>query len=1069
MAVETLRVLSEDTHKTRSTRRRLCEDGTPTAIGRIMNDDVQGNGAEEVLVQVMRHSVGTSPVVDDGLVQELNDTLCAWANILDPVDKGSASSGDQEMEEILVRGCIQFVQAGGFESLLCIVTLPFKQIHQNLSDSLVESDLMVEACHALASMSPMLLSRDAVSMGHACWSVVALEALAAVFSLVAEDSNGETSSHLTEFQLYTLRGIGSLAEHEPHKLLIVDKVLPSLFHAKSTVGADRLHVANAATQVISVLGFSDDDFTKRVAGNDPHLMGDWFCMQRSLLLQSMARAEIRKTLKEVWSKPFQEVLQAGLLPSSANRATSGVGAGLPGQSLEESVESSTAPQTLNDVFTCLKLEAEGLEDRRMILQQYHDIYEKRETNGTDPFSSAVVRRLKFNDRRAESLLSSHVYPLNSTSAEKDWILSHRRIMGDIESGTSMNMRGTGSLLTDHVQRLLDSCVPSRVIQHDVLPIFDLRPECSFDLRSLVMPQKRYFSFRIEAPLVSQMCEGSPSSAQSDDVHWTLAFTNSSFAGEFSETLVQALYHCPMIRGISFTRNENWRSASSMESEDESQDTSSLLADLAFSLPSWVSSLAFDNTLDDSALISLSKPPKELSGLLTGQDEGGESEERDGTETGQGQCGSFDSFAVRNSPHIVGEAWTRFFDALGRPLHQPPAQRMHPLALLRVLDLSGNELGDKCCSQILKRALDKKSRCRLARLDLSGNQIRQGVHVAKVLHSYVKQHRHNQGGRRSWKAPLTHLNLGSNELNAGTLAAEVVALMNRSSLALKSLDLSNNSLEEFQTCGFMEVLLAALARNTLLCHLNLSGNAFSSRCIDGLLDGLSRSESHSGLAFLRLDDNRPPLSASQRQSLNRFTEICRSTVLQRYLKDGDRSQSDNGANLDPVEGQMNQERSCDSTSLSVEDDEGSRHPVQRDENRITVLYAAPLVFIGDQDGKLHPFDKLDFDAEQDYLWQVRLGNVCFHSGMLYTKILASRTMPQCLEEARRDIKLFFDTATYHRLLAAKTNRSRCLHYSGHGHERHLPFENERGGPRWYVCDMVCFHSEMMHANSRFLAL
>lgn len=1017
MAVEALRVLSEDTHKTRNTRRKLCENGAAKAIGGIMNDDVQGNGAEEVLVQVMRRCVEMSPVVDDGLVQELNDVLCAWSNILDPVDR-PASSKDREMEEILVRGCIQFVEAGGFESLLCIVTLPFKQIHQNVSENLVESDLMVEACHALASMSPMLLSPGAVSMGHACWSVVALEALAAVFSLVTQDSNGETSSHPTEFQLYTLRGIGSLAKHEPHKLLVVDKVLPSLFHAKSTVGADRLHVADAATQVISLLGFSDDDFTKRVAGNDPQLMGDWFCMQRSLLIQSMARAEICKILSEVWSKPFQEVLQARLLPSIPNNATSGVGAGLLGQSLEEMTEASTAPQTLNDVFTCLKFEAEGLEVRRAI-QQYHDVYEERDMNGTDPFSSAVVRRLKFNDRQAISLLSSHVYPLNSTSTEKDWILSHRRVMGDTESAASAYICGTGSLLTDHVQRLLDSYVPSRLIQDDVLPIFDLRPDSYFDFRTLTMPQKRYFSFRREAPLVSQMCERSPSSTESDDVHWTLAFTNSSFAGEFSETLVQALYRCPNIRGLSFTRNENWRSASSTESEDESHDNSSLLADLAVSLPSWVSSVVFDNTLDDSALISLSKAPEELDGLLTGLGDGGESEERYCTETDPGQDRSFDSFAVRNSPHIVGEAWTKFFDVLGRPLHQPLAQGMHPLASLRVLDLSGNELGDRHCSYILKRALDKKSRCCLERLDLSGNKIGQGTLVAKVLQ---KLHRHNQGGRRSWKAPLTHLNLGSNELNAGTLAAEVVALLNRSSLALKSLDLSNNSLE-FHACRFTEVLLGSLVRNTSLCHLNLSGNEFSSRCIDGLLDGLNRSKSESGLAFLLLEDNRPPLSDSQRQSLNRFTGICRSMVLQRHLNDRDRLQSDHRT-------RMNRERSCDSASLSVEDDEVRRPQMQRDENRITVLYAAPLVFIGEHDGRLHPFAKLDFDAEQDYLWQ-------------------------CLEEARRDITLSFDTATYHRLLAAKTNRSRCLHYSGHGHERHLPFENERGGPRWYVCKMCVF--------------
>ena len=47
------------------------------------------------------------------------------------------------------------------------------------------------------------------------------------------------------------------------------------------------------------------------------------------------------------------------------------------------------------------------------------------------------------------------------------------------------------LVSGRVQQFLDSCIPSRLIQQDVLPLFDLRPESPFDFRSLMMPQRRY--------------------------------------------------------------------------------------------------------------------------------------------------------------------------------------------------------------------------------------------------------------------------------------------------------------------------------------------------------------------------------------------------------------------------------------------------------------------------------------------------------------------------------------------------------------------------------------------------
>jgi len=95
--------------------------------------------------------------------------------------------------------------------------------------------------------------------------------------------------------------------------------------------------------------------------------------------------------------------------------------------------------------------------------------------------------------------------------------------------------------------------------------------------------------------------------------------------------------------------------------------------------------------------------------------------------------------------------------------------------------------------------------------------------------------------------------------------------------------------------------------------------------------------------------------------------------------------------------------------------------------ITVLFSAPLVYF-DQLDNPHPFKKLDFKMERELIWG-------------------------CLKEASRDIELSFDNATSNRLLATITKRCGCLHYSGHGHEDALPFEDGSGGPNWLEIDKL----------------
>ena len=398
-------------------------------------------------------------------------------------------------------------------------------------------------------------------------------------------------------------------------------------------------------------------------------------------------------------------------------------------------------------------------------------------------------------------------------------------------------------------------------------------------------------------------------------------------------------------------------------------------------------------------------------------------------------GSFQSFAVRNSPHLGFVAWKGFFGLLGRTPGRNLSARVPPLASLRVLDISGNELGDELCSYVLGRVLDVNSGCCLEQLDLSGNCIREGSCVVRVLRSYVRLHRFNQSAgvrviKGSWKSPLISLNLSSNELNVdgGGLALEVIALLKNNALSLKSLDLSNNGLQS-EGCEFTEVLLSSLVKNTCLHHLNISGNSFDAHCIDGLLDGLNHSDSDSSLAFLLLENNRPPLTESQRKSLKSFVNESRKIMLQRYLRKINRPKTED---IDSTDGETLGSESfgpfsfSDTSSLIV--DGTKRHTLSRrspeerkGENMITVLFSAPLVF-HDDENKLRPFAKLDFDMERELLWQ-------------------------CLKEARRDIELLFDTAHHDRLLTASTKRCSCLHYSGHGHQTHLPFENGKGGAHW----------------------
>ena len=86
--------------------------------------------------------------------------------------------------------------------------------------------------------------------------------------------------------------------------------------------------------------------------------------------------------------------------------------------------------------------------------------------------------------------------------------------------------------------------------------------------------------------------------------------------------------------------------------------------------------------------------------------------------------------------------------------------------------------------------------------------------------------------------------------------------------------------------------------------------------------------------------------------------------------------------------------------------------------LVTLFSVPLAY-RDGSGKLTAMETLDYETERDLLWQ-------------------------CFCEASRDICLRFGFATTDRLRTEVTKKVRALHYSGHGAETFLSFEDGRGG-------------------------
>ena len=391
------------------------------------------------------------------------------------------------------------------------------------------------------------------------------------------------------------------------------------------------------------LDLAEDEVAYQVAGNSASLLADWFCLQRSLLIQAMARREIRNLLWHTWEIPFREHSNATgptkLIREVSDRSRSDD---------DKSTESYFFDNISSDDIRSTQIES--------ILEQYNDMFGCEQPQGNH--RALLDEKVATFANTAKGLLHSQMYPLNSTATETDWLLRHCDFV------QSPPLQRTG--LSDHVDKLLTVCFPSQLVRDHVLPIKSLHPTASFDFRALMMPQRRYFSFRREGQLLSRIC------GKDDDpehVHWMLGFTNSSFAGEFADSLVQALYLCPMIGSLSFIRNHQWYSMKKSQEDNDANpdDGVSQIVTIVGSLPPSIMNLTFDGLLGEKEVRSLVKI-FEQRGMNAATQQRQDSLDTDASTHAGDSHGQerFWCIAIRNCPHVSMETWGDFFGLFGRP-------------------------------------------------------------------------------------------------------------------------------------------------------------------------------------------------------------------------------------------------------------------------------------------------------------------------------------------------------------------------------------------------------------------
>jgi hypothetical protein len=984
MAIQALQVISDD--DIRNSRLQLCEIGAAKSLGKSL---------KQSLGKIWKVLADKPDQLDHDAELHYRDIingLYAVSNILDPPasqetrpptnSRSVSSSSIKESQQFLVQGCLDLAVSGGLEAILSIAGLPF--------DSRATSPncfLLHEACRTLCFLSPILLTAKVASSGYSKWAHSLWLAFHRTLEKLSKDEMIDfRDTAAGDMYLDVLNGLGILARSEPLKVRMIEKTLPHLLKARNM--ADQADISNAASQAFQYLDITRDELSAQVVGNSANVGAEWFCMQRSFLLQAMARTEIRQVVCDMWKDVFRSV-DHGF--TNLIRLSSEV------VHAAQRCEHQDLFREFSDDHGTEKM-------RESLISEYKDIYGAA-------YSDGELSDIETSQGRNSSLLSSQAYPLTSSDMEAKWILEHGQ--------SCMASELTASSLSSHVARYLNICFPSDLLRDQIIPLQMLKPTESYNFRSIIMAQRKYFSFRREGQLIANLLEKEGHVLGSGKLHCTLNFRNSAFAGEFPESLVQVLYKCPVINGLSFVKDTNFEDLT--DDDDDRLDVTcsheGLLMSLVGAFPPWVSHVTFDGVVENADIDCLVQVLNSIGHLSCGRS----SIEHDG-ESGQGIL-SF--LAIRNSPTVSTERWQSFIRLFG---DQPDirGKQGNVLTALVALDLSGNDLGDTLAGSLLNTMLNGDYPSSVQELDLSQNRIQAGVKCLEALRLYKSNLMMNKQKRHT---TLNTLRLASNGLR-GKSWIEILSLIHDNGIPLKQLDLSGNGIvlheREFD---FANHMVRTLTSKCSLQILDLSHNRISSPIVDHILNQLIDAKGR-GAVLLFLKDNHPPLSAGQAQALSEVTELTRKQMLKAYLDDS-QQQRDTGSVVGLNDGgSIPEDRSVTNYSVDTDNffastiEESRAIQSNRTDNSITVLFSAPLVFT---DGRtLRPFAKLDFDLERELIWQ-------------------------CLKEASRDIELSFDSATHERLLATMAKRCGCLHYSGHGHQHYLPFEDGSGGPYWFKVD------------------
>jgi len=1014
MSVKLIKVISEGCSadkKVGGKERDLCKAGAVTALGTILSSDTSfirssienslaSSENSDLINDSLSNDVLTSAMAgsSENMINEIQYVLRGLASILRWSSSSEGDCNTMSFSETQLGSCSQLIASGGVKSLIWISSMTqdaCAELEMTIQGPrFCWSDIQIDSSITLAFLCPLITISPQIP-GRLKWAWRVLLALINFLkNEMLANGNSLVSIH-DDVHVNVLQGLACLADCEPLKTRIIDEFMP---HLLLTLRNKNCNLSDAATQVCLALGFNEVES----GANDAYLLCDKFNLTRSFLLQALVRDEIRLLLKQIWM-PAIRVAKEQLCED------------------DDTEQSHEMNNELGSLFHSLCQDEDTLPSRKKFQQQFMDLYgchpvpsshraQSLSTIGQKSMKRTMHRSGSYTaDEEAEivnqisnsggtstnlreetnlhdlsselagddfgtiakscvnNFLQCHQYPLNGTAQERDWVMGHCQALAEDASLSAPFLPHSQGR-----EDLLRVCFPSVLIRDQVIPLFCFRPDASFNFRALAMPSGRYYSFRREGQLLLKELENIH---LSDQVHCSLCFHNSSYAGEFTESLLQALYLCPIIQGISFSNDVTY--------EDHACGGSELLPFLAKAIPSSLTHLTFDNCLSNSAALALSHVLKNV------YDDDGDED----TVASTSVKGSLHALAITNSPHIDQTV----FDSLVESV----AGLSSPLQFLRVLDLSGNLLGDSGSAQVLSIALSPSSSISIEQLDLSRNDIREGNAVKGVLQHCM-----------SYDPKLEVLRMSGNKFGEGEVASQLAASLGDVLANLISIDLSGNDLSG----AFLITLGGCLISDCQLVNLNLTNNQFSSSSINGFLSKLlniSKSNVSTQLSFVQLRGNSPSLASSQKMVLNDILEKNRQRHAVAYIK------------KQRAVFALQRESDSENNDLSsLSDLTGGKLPPSQ---MITFLFSAPLVW-KDGDNQLHPIEMLDFKREKFLVWQ-------------------------CFSEASRNIDLMFDNATTDRLQAVMTRGHKCLHFSGHGHPYCLTFEDGSGGIHWFSIDQL----------------